>query len=41
MRNEDERHRANEKLRAELTDVEECKVGPDLKKLRPAGGSSK
>ena len=41
MRNEDERHRANEKLRAELKDVEECKVGPDLKKLRPAGGSSK
>ena len=38
MRNEEERHRANEKARAELKDVEECKVGPDLKKLRPAGG---
>ena len=41
MRNEDERYRAEKKARAELKDVEECKVGPDLKKLRPSGGSSK
>ena len=41
MRNEDERQRANEKACAELKDVEECKVGPDLKKLRPVDGCQK
>lgn len=41
MRNEEERQCADEKARAELKDVEECKVGPDLKKLRPAGGLPK
>ena len=38
MRNEEERLCAEEKACAELKDVEECKVGPDLKKLRPAVG---
>ena len=30
--------RANETTCADLKDVEDCKVGPNLKKLRPAGG---
>ena len=38
MRNEEERFCAEEKACAELKDVEECKVGPDLKKVRPAVG---
>lgn len=41
MRTEEDRQRANEAARAALKDVEECKVGPDLEKLRPSGGSPK
>ena len=42
MRTEEERQRANEAAdKTEMKAVEENEVGPDLKKLRPSGGSSK
>lgn len=41
MHNEVEYERAYEMAKAELNAVNAREVGPDLKKLRPAGGSSK
>ena len=42
MRNEEERYRANKAAdNTEKEAVERNEVGPDFKKLRPAGGSSK